>query len=291
MDSSLTYYAQQGSISDPGTYTTLFDNLPTGVADLARLVQGVTIHVFWAERYGFKFPPEREVELQLRSMERRLRRTIELDPRPLIEPRPLDKKLLGNCRDHSLLLAAMLRQQGRPARARCGFATYFLPEHYEDHWVTEYWSQEQGRWVLVDAQLDAFQSDALRIGFDPLDVPRDQFLVAGQAWQMCRSGAADPEQFGIFDMHGLGFVRGNLVRDIAALNKMELLPWDCWGVILSEQIDNPDDLGLLDQVAALTAGAAPDLEAVQAAYADPRLRMDGTLLSYVDGQMVQIAVN
>ena len=291
MDSSLTYYAQQGSISDPGTYTGLFDNLPTDMADLARLVQGVTIHVFWAERYGFKFPPEREAELQLRSMERRLRRTIELDPRPLIEPRPLDKKLLGNCRDHSLLLAAMLRHQGRPARARCGFATYFLPEHYEDHWVTEYWSQEQGRWVLVDAQLDAFQSDALRIGFDPLDVPRDQFLVAGQAWQMCRSGAADPEQFGIFDMHGLGFVRGNLVRDIAALNKMELLPWDCWGVILSEQIDNPDDLGLLDQVAALTAGAAPDLEAVQAAYADPRLRMDGTLLSYVDGQMVQIAVN
>ena len=208
----------------------------------------------------------------------------------LLEPRALDKKLLGNCRDHSVLLAAMLRQRGCPARARCGFATYFLPDHYEDHWVTEYWNRGQNRWVLVDAQLDKFQAETLGIDFDPLDVPRDRLLVAGQAWQMCRSGAADPEKFGIFDMHGLDFVRGNLVRDLAALNKVELLPWDCWGIILDEQIDSPDGLSLLDRVASLTTGAELDLDAVRSTYADPRLRMDGKLLSYVDGGMAQIVV-
>jgi hypothetical protein len=290
MDPSLIYYSRHGSLSDPGAYAHLFANLPTAIADLARLVQNLTIHVFWTERYGLQVPAERQDELQLRSMERRLRRAMELDPRPLAEPRPLDKKLLGNCRDHSLLLAALLRQQGRPARARCGFGTYFLPNHFEDHWVTEYWNPEQARWVLVDAQLDALQCAALKPGFDPLDVPRDQFLVAGQAWQMCRRGQADPEQFGIFDMHGLGFIRGNLVRDLAALNKVELLPWDCWGVMLSETLDNPDDLALLDKVAALTAAPAPELAAVQAAYADPCLHMNGTLLSYVHGEMVQISV-
>jgi hypothetical protein len=129
----------------------------------------------------------------------------------------------------------------------------------------------------------------LKIAFDPLDVPRDQFIVGGKAWQMCRSGEQDPEKFGIFDMHGLGFVRGNLVRDIASLNKMELLPWDCWGVILNEQLDNPDDLAVLDEVAALTAGDVPDFEAVRARYEiDPRFHMNGTLLSYVDGNMVQV---
>ncbi len=287
MNPSSTYYVQHGSISDPGAYSALFDLLPNNVADLAQVVQGITIHVFWAERYGYKFPPRRTAELQLRTIEKRLAQTIELDPRPLLEPRPLDKKLLGNCRDHSVLLAAMLRHQGQPARARCGFGTYFLPDHYEDHWVTEYWNQEQNRWILVDAQLDKFQAETLGIDFDPLDVPRDRFLVAGQAWQMCRLGAADPEKFGIFDMHGLGFVRGNLVRDLAALNKMELLPWDCWGIILSEQIDDPDDLSLLDRAADLTACATADLDAVRAVYADPRLRMDGKLLSYVDGKMEQ----
>ncbi len=70
--------------------------------------------------------------------------------------------------------------------------------------------------MLVDAQLDPLQSDVLAIDFDPLNVPRDRFLVAGKSWEMCRSGRADPELFGIFDMHGMWFIRGNLVRDTAA---------------------------------------------------------------------------
>jgi hypothetical protein len=291
MNSYLTYFTQQGRMSDPGTYISVFENLPTSILDLVKLVQGITIHVFWAERYGLKVPPERMDELQLRSMEKRLARTIELDPHPLIEKRPLDKKLLGNCRDHSVLLASLLRHQGIPARARCGFGAYFMPDHFEDHWVTEYWNQEQSRWVLVDAQLDELQCDVMKIPFDTLDVPRDQFIVGGKAWKMCRSGEQNPDKFGIFDMHGLGFVRGNLVRDVASLNKMELLPWDCWGVILNEQLDNPEDLAALDEIAALTAGDVPEFETVRSRYeSDPRLHVNGSLLSYVNGNMVEVSM-
>ena len=291
MNSTLTYYTQHGRMSDPGTYVSLYENLPTSISELVKLVQGITIHVFWAERYGFKIPPERMDELQLRSVERRLARTIELDPRPFNEPRSIDKKLLGNCRDHSLLLTSLLRHQGVPARARCGFGAYFMPNHFEDHWVTEYWNQELSRWIFVDAQLDELQCNVMKIPFDTLDVPRDQFIVGGKAWQMCRSGEQDPDKFGIFDMHGLGFVRGNLVRDVASLNKMELLPWDCWGVILNEQLDNPDDLGALDEIAALTAEDVPEFEAVRSQYkSDPRLFMNGELRSYVDGEMTQVHI-
>ncbi len=291
MNSTLTYYTQHGRMSDPGTYVSLYENLPTSISELVKLVQGITIHVFWAERYGFKIPPERMDELQLRSVERRLARTIELDPRPFNEPRSIDKKLLGNCRDHSLLLTSLLRHQGVPARARCGFGAYFMPNHFEDHWVTEYWNQELSRWIFVDAQLDELQCNVMKIPFDTLDVPRDQFIVGGKAWQMCRSGEQDPDKFGIFDMHGLGFVRGNLVRDVASLNKMELLPWDCWGVILNEQLDNPDDLGALDEIAALTAEDVPEFEAVRSQYkSDPRLFMNGEMRSYVDGEMTQVHI-
>ena len=291
MNSTSSYYAQHSRMSDPGTYVSLYENLPTSISELVKLVQGITIHVFWAERYGLKVPPERMDELQLRSMQRRLARTIELDPRPLSEPRPIDKKLLGNCRDHSLLLTSLLRHQGVPARARCGFGAYFMPDHFEDHWVTEYWNQSQSRWVLVDAQLDELQCDVMNIPFNTSDVPRDQFIVGGKAWQMCRSGEQDPDKFGIFDMHGLGFVRGNLVRDLASLNKMELLPWDCWGVILNEQLDDPDDLAALDEIAALTAGDVPEFEVVRSRYeSDPRLHVDGTLVSYVNGNMVHVNI-
>ena len=291
MKSTLAYFSQQGLMSDPGNHISLFNNLPTSTPDLVKLVQGITIHVFWMERYGFKAPPERMAELQLRTMEKRLTRTLELDPRPLTEPRSIEKKLIGNCRDHSLLLASMLRHQGIPARARCGFGVYFLPDHFEDHWVVEYWNTEQNRWMFVDAQLDELQQDAMKISFDVLDVPRDQFIVGGKAWQMCQSGEQNPDKFGIFDMKGLGFVRGNLVRDVASLNKMELLPWDCWGVILNETLDDPADLAALDEIAALTANDVPEFESVRTRYeSDSRLHVDGSLISYVNGNMVDVKI-
>jgi hypothetical protein len=144
---------------------------------------------------------------------------------------------------------------------------------------------------MVDAQLDKLQQGVLKVDFDVLDVPRNQFLVGGKAWQMCRSGEQNPAKFGIFDMKGLGFVRGNLVRDVASLNKMELLPWDCWGVFLSEQMDDPNDLAMLDKVAALTANDVPNFETVRTRYeSDPRLLMNGTLLSYVNGGMVGVNI-
>ena len=289
MDSTLSYFTNQGCISDAGPYESLYRALPASIAELVKLVQGVTVHVFWTERYGFKAPPERMAEVQLRWIEKRLARTLELDPRALIETRSVEKKLLGNCRDHSVLLVSMLRYQGIPARARCGFAAYFMPDHFEDHWLVEYWNREQGRWILVDAQLDELQRDVLKIDFDVLDVPRDQFIVGGKAWQTCRSGEQNADKFGIFDMHGLGFVRGNLVRDIASINKMELLPWDCWGVILKESLDDPEDLVALDEAASLSAGDVPDFEALRTRYeSDPRFHVPGTVLSYVMGNMLEV---
>ena len=59
-------------------------------------------------------------------------------------------------------------------------------------------------------------------------MPRDHFLVAGDAWRLCRAGKADPAAFGVLDMHGLWFVASNVIRDVAALNNREMLPWDCW---------------------------------------------------------------
>lgn len=82
MDPTLTYFAQHGPVSDPGAFASLYNNLPTSIAELVKLVQGITIHVFWTESYGFKAPLNRMDELQLRTMEKRLGRTMELDAAP-----------------------------------------------------------------------------------------------------------------------------------------------------------------------------------------------------------------
>jgi hypothetical protein len=277
-------------MTHPGPYAHLYADLPFDIPSLARTVQGLIIHVFWAERYGLSLPEERQAEVQLRSMERRLARTLELDPEPLTTPRANEQKIVGNCRDFSVTLASMLQSKGIPARPRCGFGAYFLPNHYEDHWVCEYWSESERRWVLVDAQLDELQQHVLKIAFDPLDVPRDQFIVGGAAWKVCRSGEADPDQFGIFDMHGMDFVKGDFLRDVAALNKIELLPWDCWGLIFTEYATlPPDDQSMLDRLADLTCTDVPDFATVRQIYeSDPRLRVGQSIQSYVNGSMEHI---
>ncbi len=231
----LTFYSSPGPMTDPLERAPLFEGLPDTVQGLVSVVQGLLIHIFWAKRYGLELSDERKEEVQIRDVAAKLACLTRIDDAPLSEPRPLETRLVGNCRDFAVFLCALLRYRGIPARARCGFGTYFLPDHFEDHWVVEYWDSDSGRWVMVDAQLDAFQRESLGISFDPLDMPPGQFVNGGEAWRMCRSGEADPDSFGIFDMHGLWFVRGNLLRDFLSFNKVEILPWDGgWGYLTGE---------------------------------------------------------
>lgn len=244
-------------MTDPGNHTDLLAGLPQDVAGLCRVVQGNLLHVFWAERYGRTLSEDEKHTLGVRRVAEKLALIRSRMDRPLTEPRPLELRQVGNCRDFTLLMTSMLRRQGTPARARCGFGAYFTPNHFEDHWVCEYWNSELGRWVLVDSQLDALQREALNIDFDPLDVPRDRFIVGGQAWQMCRQGLADPKQFGIFDVNGWWFVWGDLARDFLSLNKIEILPWDYEIPVFRHPLEDPfpedrAEVAFYDRIAALT---------------------------------------
>ncbi len=270
----LTYYASPGLMTDPKEYVSMFNGLPTEIPELVKVVQGLMLHIFWAERYGVQLSEERKQEVQLRFVASQLARILELDNRSLTEARPLEQKLVGNCRDFSVMMCAMLRHQGVPARARCGFGTYFLPDHYEDHWVCEYWNANEERWILVDA----LQCQTLGIKFDPLDVPRDQFVVGGKAWQMCRAGEADPDKFGIFEWHGIWFVRGNLIRDFLALNKIEILPWDGgWGYLDRYDIEATDEnlnADVMDRIAAFSLSGNEVFTEIRSTYEnDPRFHV------------------
>jgi hypothetical protein len=267
------FYASPGPLTDPGIFAPILENLPRSVERLVEVVQGLLVHVVWAERYGFALPEDRKAEVNIRSLSAKLRRILELDPRPVQEPRPIERRLVGTCRDFSLVLCAFLRWQGIPSRARCGFATYFLPDHYEDHWMCEWWDTAARRWVRTDAQLDEFQCRKLGITFDPSDMPQEPFWIGGKAWQRCWKGEVDPDRFGIFDFHGLWFVQANLVRDFLSLNKLELLPWDPWGLVRGSEEALPDsDKELLDTMAALTLEGDESFQRITSLYArEPRL--------------------
>ena len=118
----LDYYAHPGLISDPGEFAPRLAGLPTDIPALVKVVQGLMIHIFWAERYGLQLSEARKQEVGLRWLPKMLKRILELDDRPLTEARPLDKKLVGNCRDQLALddgyAAASRRAGARPLRLR-----------------------------------------------------------------------------------------------------------------------------------------------------------------------------
>jgi hypothetical protein len=282
---AVAYYAAHSRITDPGEQAALLDDLPREIPALVRVVLDLVLHPKVAHHEGLELSPERLRDQERRTVPRMLQRLVELDPRPLTAPRPPERRLVGNCRDFAVLFCAALRHQGRAARLRNGFATYFYPDFFTDHWVCECWTPAARRWVAVDPDIspDAGPPGG-RFDFHPLDVPPDRFLVAGRAWQTYRRGEVDPMRFGLADApdNGPGWIASQVVRDLAALNKVELLAWDTWALGHSAFDGlSDDDEALLDHVAGLTAEAKNEaLPRIRALYqGDPRLTVPPVIKS------------
>lgn len=261
MTHAASTYAEQGPLSHPAHHAGALCRLAGELSALCAQLQGLLIHYFWLEAYGAGVPgafgqARRLSEVQQRSVPQILDGVMRLSDAPLDRPREPARRLAATCRHFTLLLVSALRQSGVPARARCGFAGYFVPGEWIDHWIAEVWDQGSGRWRQVDAQLDAVQRQALQLGFDPLDLPAGAFRCAGEAWQACARGEADPGRFGILDMHGWGFIEGNIVRDLLALDRIEVLPWDSgWGLLAGDRLRRPAPRAD-DPVHALAAASA-----------------------------------
>src|SRR5688572_5649394 len=271
-EKTVHYYSQQSAITDPGTYAYIFEDLPQDLPGLMQVVQGVLIFPFagWAKHYGIQVSEERSAELNLRTVARMLEGILALDPAPLSVPRPPQKRLYGLCRDFAVLLVAMLRHQGLPARERVGFGGYFNSEWYWDHRITEYWDGSRQRWVLVDPRLDGVQREVLQRKVDPLHITRESpFLVAGEVWQRCRMGQADPETFVDSPTdRGMPIIRYALLHDFDALNKAELSGTDSWHELISkpEEEVTEEERKLLDEIAERTIWVDAQLQALQALY-------------------------
>jgi hypothetical protein len=253
-------------------------------------VQGLIVHYQETDTYGIEIPPERRREIDTRHVPAMLERIMALDARPLLEPRAPERRLIGCCRDFATLTCSMLRQRGISTRVRWGFSTYFQPGFNCDHVICEHWNGD--RWVLVDPEMDDLHRQMNNLRFDPLDLPRDRFLLAGEPWRRCRSGDADPERFGVDDeTRGMWSIQSSLIHDVAALNRMELLCWDCWGLadIPPGGEATGEEVALLDRLASLSLGDDNAILELRSIYAEsPQLRPDGTVNSYSPNGRYQV---
>ena len=260
--------------------------MPTAPDDLRSVVQGLVLHREWAAAYGVEAGVLRVEEQNLRSAAEVLGRAFEISPEPVTAAREPADRVVGICWHFAVLYAALLRAQGSAVRVRCGFADYFDAAKRYDHWITEHWGG--GRWVRDDPQIDAVQAEALGLGFDPHDQPPGRFLTGGEAWLAARAGEVDAERFGVHDMWGMGLLAGNVIKDFACLNKVELLPWDSWGMMRDPHRPPPKThLAVLDELAELAAG--DDLSEIRSRFErDDRVRVPQQIVSYTDGKPTRV---
>jgi hypothetical protein len=233
--------------------------------DLCRVAQGLLVAP--PDAFGAGLSEQRMLERNLRPARALLQRALDLGgSESLDHPRPAERRVVGTCRHYAVVATAFLRAVGVPARARCGFAAYFIAPKKVDHWIVEYWSEEDRRWIRVDAEyLDRATPGPAR----PQDLRPGEFLDAGEAWGLVRSGQDDPASYGVFGTQnwGPGEIRGNAMRDLASIAaKIEMLPWDEWGPMAASYDGTAgDDFDeLIDDLAAATSSS--DLREVRRVY-------------------------
>jgi hypothetical protein len=137
--------------------------LPRDAGALAETVQGLLSHQHIAPAYGVTLNRDQQAQSHVRAVEKILGDIVERNGQPLSTARATTERQVGVCRLFTLLHVEMLRTQGIPARARCGFGAYFERGKYLDHWVTEYWNEEKKRWVLFDSQIDNRQRELVSL--------------------------------------------------------------------------------------------------------------------------------
>ncbi|WP_107660330.1 transglutaminase-like domain-containing protein [Nocardia suismassiliense] len=267
-------YATAGPLTNlSGIDPAVLRSVPTEVVEICQLTSSLVVQPHDAQ--ALNLSAERFGENQIRPVDQLLDALLALAPTPLDVAREPSRRVIGTCRHFAVISCALLRHRRIPSRVRCGFATYFQPGQGVDHWITEYWHDTRGRWVRIDSEI--LGQDILE---HPEDLHADEFLSGGEAWIAFRDGRIDAATFGVYGTENWGpaEIRGNAIKDLAALNKVEMLPWDEWGRMTASYNDETgsDYDDLLDTISATCIRDDP-AELVEL-YAHDELRVPAELV-------------
>jgi hypothetical protein len=286
-DSGIAGYARQSRVTEPGKFADRLREIPSALTAMRTAARQLVFHYRAGGDYAANgIAPGRIAEIDTRFARDMLARIFELSGLPLTAERAPSQRLVGCCRDFTVLFLAIARAHGVPARARVGFATYFEPGWYIDHVVAEVWDPGQQRWRMVDAELaDDHVDPAAGTRVDPEDLTARQFVTGPAAWLACRSGQTDAARhvvdpgLDVAATRGWPFVRHNLVHDLAALTRHEMVLWDNWGWTEPDACLRPEQLAVLDELATITSKDATAAE-IEGFYARDGLRVPAQVTSY-----------
>jgi hypothetical protein len=216
-----SFYATHSVYSEPGPFREILMRGGEKPIDIARWINSFLQHPRSPESQKRGFASEQARDLELRLTADILAAAM---ARNLFDRNPTAAKVGAVCRDFALLAVSSFRERGVPARLRVGFADYIAPGCWEDHWLCEW--RVDGRWTRLDVEFAVVKG----LPFETTDVPREHFVTAADAWFRIRKEPKTAFRFGVssLGLSGEWFVAGSLFRDMCALRKLELKPWDYW---------------------------------------------------------------
>lgn len=232
----LEHYKKTGTFTYAGGYGDYFRSLPDEVPTLGRLICAQVIHRVTLKEgntnanetllYGDmnRYPWHRmrcedDIFITAPALVSELFR---LDARGFVRDRAVEHKLVVTCRYVSVLMSAILKAKGIPARCRAGFAPYFKEGISMDHWINQYYNEKEGRWITFDA--DGFYEEC-NMPLSQYDMPEDSFDWAADAYLSVRSGKTDGTRYVYADTLGtcaLPALVRYLIYDFHALMNNEL---------------------------------------------------------------------
>lgn len=254
------FWKGHSPVSRPGDDAlAAIDALPSDIPSLQHAANQLVLHYMARKAEVLS---ERQPEINTRYVDAILTRLLSRgDGQTLSQPRAALGRTVGCCRDSALLLVSFARHKGYAARIRVGFAAYFHPTLMQDHTVAEIWDPETDHWRLIDADLPA-GTDA-KVDGEKIDLlslrPGVDFQTAPQAWLRVRDGTAEEAQrYTGYEgappsVCGFPFISSDVLHDLAALDKKELLLWEQWGIRdkYSDALVE-GEAALLDEIAAVT---------------------------------------
>lgn len=194
---------------------------------------------------------------------------------PLEAERLPEQRMIGNCRDVAVLACAALRARGIPARARYGFGHRFYDpaEPLHEHVVTEFAAPD---WQMIDCRATSEIVARYSVPLVPgQTLPAGFFQTALDVWRDCRAGRRDFAGFSSAKddpAHGMWYVSRLVYLDLASLHGFEALMWDVWGPQVFRTaplaLDDPEELQLLDLLAALDPRRPEDWSRMRLLYHD-----------------------
>ena len=193
------FWAVQSLVTDPGLAAAAIDRLPSDLGALRAASQQLVFHYRAGGDYAENgIDPGRIAEIDTRYADAMLARLAELAGPPLTAERPARQRLVGCCRDFTVLFLAIARHRASRPGPGSGSPATSCPAGLSITWWPRSGTPAEQRWRLVDPELaDGHTGGSDPAPVDPLDVPASRFLTGPHAWRACRASEADPERFAV----------------------------------------------------------------------------------------------